>query len=223
MINTLVKAAKEKGVDLRLGTKVNKLIIEDGKVKAVQATAVTGDELIIHSSAAIIGTGSYTADRKIVKELNPKMTNIEAIVGNGEGSALKFFEQVNAKIIDVLYLQFMYYFYGQSFGDKFPEAIPGSPTLPNYDVLEVDGAGNRLASEDDFTFEFTKKCWYNGYDEGYAIYGQKTADKYPIMTELDLAKKTVYNKNFGYREDSIQKIAEDVGIDPSALQKTVNR
>lgn len=223
MINTLVKAAKEKGVDLRLGTKVNKLIIEDGKVKGVQATAVTGDELTIHSSAVIIGTGSYTADRKIVKELNPKMTNIEAIVGNGEGSALKFFEQVNAKIIDVPYLQFMYYFYGQSFGDKFPEAIPGSPTLPNYDVLEVDGAGNRLASEDDFTFEFTKKCWYNGYDEGYAIYGQKTADKYPIMTELGLTKKTVHNKNFGYREDSIQKIAEDVGIDPSALQKTVNR
>lgn len=223
MINTLVKAAKEKGVDLRLGTKVNHLIFENGKVKGVQATTITGDKLTIHSSAVIIGTGSYTADLKAVKKLNPKMTNIEAIVGNGEGSALKFFKQVNAKMIDVPYLQFMYYFYGPSFGDMFPEAIPGSPTLPNFDVLEIDGAGNRLASEDDFTFEFTKRCWYNGFDEGYAVYGQETADKYPIMTEIGLTKKTVRNKKFGYKESTIKKLAEDVNIDPDALQKTIDR
>ncbi len=223
MINALVEAAKEKGVDLRLGTKVNNLIVEDGKVKGVQATTVTGEELTIYSSAVIIGSGSYTADLNAVKKLNPKMTNIESIVGNGEGSALKFFKQVNAKIINVPYLQFMYYFYGPSFGDMFPEAIPGSPTLPNFDVLEVDGAGNRLASEDDFTFEFTKRCWYNGFDEGYAVYGQATADKYPIMTKIGLTKKTVHDKNFGYKENTIQQLAEDVDIDPSALQRTINR
>ncbi|WP_278341085.1 FAD-dependent oxidoreductase [Lactobacillus acetotolerans] len=223
MINVLVKSAKEKGVDLRLGTKVDKLIVENGKVIGVEATTVNGDKLTIHASAVVVGTGSYTADPKMVKKLNPKMTNIEVIVGNGDGSALRFFNQVNAKIVNVPYLQFMYYFYGVSFGDKFPEAIPESPTLPNYDVLSVDGSGKRLTSEDDFTFEFTKRCWYNGYDEGYAVYGQKTAEKYPIMTELGLTKKTAHNKPFGYKENSIEDLAKDVGIDPEALKKTVDR
>lgn len=223
LMTVLVNSAKKKGVDMRLGTKVDELIVENGVVKGVKATTVNGDKLTIYASAVIVGVGSYTANLDMIKKLNPRMTNIEVRVGNGDGSAFKFFEQVNAKIIDVPYLQFMYYFYGTSFGDKFPEAIPESPTLPNYDVLSVDGGGNRLASEDDFTFEFTKRCWYNGYDEGYAVYGQKTAEKYPIMTELGLTKKTAHNKKFGYKEDSIEKLAQDVGIDPNNLKKTIDR
>lgn len=223
LIHALVDSAKAKGVDLRLGIKVDELIVEDGKVKGVKATTVDGDKLSIYASAVIVGTGSYTANMAKIKELNPKMTNIEVIVGNGDGSALNFFKQVNAKIINVPYLQFMYYFYGVSFGDKFPEAIPESPTLPNYDVLCVDGGGHRLVSEDDFTFEFTKRCWRNGYDEGYAVYGQKTAEKYPVMTELGLTKKTIHGKNFGYKEDNLEKLAKDVGINPDKLKETVSR
>ncbi|QYN56763.1 FAD-dependent oxidoreductase [Lactobacillus panisapium] len=223
LMTVLVNSAQKKGVDLRLGTKVDELIVDNGVVKGVKATTVNGDELTIRASAVIVCVGSYTANLGLIKKLNPKMTNIEVRVGNGNGSAFKFFNQVNAKIIEVPYLQFMYYFYGKSFGDKFPEAIPESPTLPNYDVLSVDGGGNRLASEDDFTFEFTKRCWYNGYDEGYAVYGQKTAEKYPIMTELGLTKRTAHNKNFGYKEESIEKLAQDVGINPSNLKKTIDR
>lgn len=223
LINTLVKATREKGVDLRLGTKVDDLIIEDGVVKGVEATTVAGDKLTIHASAVLVGTGSYTMNREMVKKLNPRMTNIDVIVGNGDGSSMKFFDQAGAQIVDVPYLQFMYYFYGVSWGDRFPEAIPESPTLPNYDVLSVDGGGQRLASEDDFTFEFTKRCWYNGYDEGYAVYGQKVADKYPIMTDIGLTTKTAHDKPFGYKETSIAKLAEDVGIDPDKLQATVDR
>ncbi|CAM3210709.1 FAD-dependent oxidoreductase [Lactiplantibacillus plajomi] len=223
LINTLVKATREKGVDLRLGTKVDDLIIEDGVVKGVEATTVAGDKLTIHASAVLVGTGSYTMNCEMVKKLNPRMTNIDVIVGNGDGSAMKFFDQAGAKIVDVPYLQFMYYFYGVSWGDRFPEAIPESPTLPNYDVLSVDGGGQRLASEDDFTFEFTKRCWYNGYDEGYAVYGQKVADKYPVMTDIGLTTKTAHDKPFGYKETSIAKLAEDVGIDPDKLQATVDR
>lgn len=223
LINTLVKATKQKGVDLRLGTKVDDLIIEDGAVKGVHATTIAGDKLTIYASAVLIGTGSYTMNRDMIKRMNPRMTNIDVIVGNGDGSSMKFFNQAGAKIVDVPYLQFMYYFYGVSWGSRFPEAIPESPTLPNYDVLSVDGGGQRLASEDDFTFEFTKRCWYNGYDEGYAVYGQTVADKYPVMTDIGLTTKTAHDKPFGYREMTIEALAKDVGIEPAKLQATVDR
>ncbi|WP_025021235.1 FAD-binding protein [Ligilactobacillus equi] len=151
------------------------------------------------------------------------MNNIEVITGRGNGSAMRFFKQAGAQIIDVPYIQMMYYFYGASWGDRFPEAIPGSPTLPNYDVLEVDGGGRRVASEDDFCFEYTKRVWDGGYNEGYAIFGQVTADKYPEMTDLGLTTKTAQGKPFGYREDSIKALAIDVGIDPQTLEATVAR
>lgn len=223
LMGVFAKAAKNKGVDVRLGVKVDNLIIQNDKVIGVEATAINGDKLTIHAKAVLVAAGSYTADPKLVKKYNPRMKNIEVIVGNGDGSAMRFFNQAHAKIVDVPYLQFMYYYYGASWGDRFPEAIPESPTLPNYDVLSVDGGGHRLASEDDFTFEFTKRCWHNGYQEGYAIYGQKVADKYPNMTDIGLTTKTAHNKSFGYKENSINALAKDVNIDPDELQKTIDR
>lgn len=223
LMGVFAKAAKEKGVDVKLGVKVDELIIKDGKVIGLKATAINGDKLTIYAKGVLVAAGSYTASPEMVKKMNPRMKNIEVIVGNGDGSSIRFFNQAKAQIVSVPYLQFMYYYYGASWGDRFPEAIPESPTLPNYDVLSVDGGGHRLASEDDFTFEFTKRCWDNGYQEGYAIYGQKVADKYPNMTDIGLTTKTAQGKPFGYKENTIEDLAKDVGIDPEELKKTVDR
>lgn len=223
LMGVFAKAAKEKGVDVKLGVKVDELIIKDGKVIGLKATAINGDKLTIYAKGVLVAAGSYTASPEMVKKMNPRMKNIEVIVGNGDGSSIRFFNQAKAQIVSVPYLQFMYYYYGASWGDRFPEAIPESPTLPNYDVLSVDGGGHRLASEDDFTFEFTKRCWDNGYQEGYAIYGQKVADKYPNMTDIGLTTKTAQDKPFGYKENTIEDLAKDVGIDPEELKKTVDR
>lgn len=223
LMRVFAKAAKEKGVDVKLGVKVDELIIKDGKVIGLKATAINGDKLTIYAKGVLVAAGSYTASPEMVKKMNPRMKNIEVIVGNGDGSSIRFFNQAKAQIVSVPYLQFMYYYYGASWGDRFPEAIPESPTLPNYDVLSVDGGGHRLASEDDFTFEFTKRCWDNGYQEGYAIYGQKVADKYPNMTDIGLTTKTAQGKPFGYKENTIEDLAKDVGIDPEELKKTVDR
>ncbi|MCQ2557258.1 MAG: FAD-dependent oxidoreductase [Ligilactobacillus sp.] len=223
LIENLVQSAQEKGVDLRYGLAVDRLITLNGQVQGVVARNKLGDTLIIHASSVIVAAGSYTENPEMVKELNPRMNNIEVITGRGNGSAMRFFKQAGAQIIDVPYIQMMYYFYGASWGDRFPEAIPGSPTLPNYDVLEVDGGGRRVASEDDFCFEYTKRVWDGGYNEGYAIFGQVTADKYPEMTDLGLTTKTAQGKPFGYCEDSIKALATDVGIDPQTLEATVAR
>ncbi|KRM74560.1 FAD-dependent oxidoreductase [Secundilactobacillus collinoides] len=223
LVETLVKSAEDKGVDLRFGTKVSKLIIEDGAVKGVEAETTNGDHLTIHAGAVVVASGSYTENADLVAELNPRMDNIEVITGRGNGASYRFFKQAGADIVDVPYIQMMYYFYGASWGNRFPEAIPGSPTVPNYDVLEIDGGGKRVASEDDFCFEYTKKVWDGGYDEGYAVYGQTVADKYPEMTDLGLTTQTAHGKPFGYKEDSIADLAKDVDIDPEALQATVDR
>lgn len=223
LVETLVKSAEKKGVTLKFGTKIKDLIIENGAVKGVHAETVNGDQLTIHANSVVIAAGSYTENADLVAELNPRMDNIEVITGRGNGTSHQLFKQAGAAIVDVPYIQMMYYFYGASWGNRFPEAIPGSPTLPNTDVLEVDGGGKRVASEDDFCFEYTKKVWDGGYDEGYAVYGQKVADKYPEMTDLGLTTQTAHGKPFGYRADTVAELAQQVGIDPDTLQATIDR
>jgi fumarate reductase flavoprotein subunit len=224
LIAALQETAKKKGVNLMMGTYVDDILMDEtGRVVGVHAVQTNGNEIVVNAQATVVCAGSYTQDAEMLAELNPKMDNIEVITGCGDGSSIDFFRKAGAEIVDVPYIQMMYYFYGASWGDRFPELIPGSPTVPNYDVLMVDGGGVRVIGEDDYCFEYTKRVWDAGYNEGYAIFGQKTAEMYPEMTDLGITTKTARDLPFGYKEDTIEALAEDIGIDPAVLVATVER
>ena len=224
LINSLYTAAVEKGVTVLMGTPVSELILDEtGTVIGVKASNKNGDDITVTAQSTIMAAGSYTENAELLAELNPKMDNIEVLTGCGDGAAYYMFKQAGADIVHVDYIQMMYYFFGASWGTRFPEKIPGSPTVPNYDVLMVDGAGYRVASEDDFCFEYVNKLWNAGYSEGYAIYGQTVADMYPIMTDLGLTTKTARDLPFGYKADTLEELAGYVGMDPAVVKATVER
>ena len=223
LTNALVESAQANGATILLGTRVYDLVMDDsGKITGVLAETIDGDQISIDADATIVCGGSYTANPEMLAELNPKMDNIEVLVGCGDGSCYTMLEESGADMIQLDYIAMMYYFYGASW-TEFPESIPGSPTSPNCEVMMVDGGGNRVVSEDDFTFEFVKKNYGAGYSEGYAVYGQATADKYPIMTRLGLTTETARELPFGYTEDTLAALAADVGIDAQALEASVAR
>ncbi len=223
LTNALVNSARAKGVNILLGTTVDSLIQdENGAYIGVHATTKDGDDITVTGKAVLVATGSYSANPEMLARLNPKMDNIEVLVGSGDGSGYNMLEKAGADMIQIDYIAMMYYFYGAGW-TEFPELIPESPTIPCCEVLSVDGAGRRIVSEDDFTFEYTKINYEEGYHEGYCVYGQATADKYPIMTRLGLTTQTHNGDPFGYKEDSIEALAADVGFDPEVLKATVDR
>ena len=223
LTNALVNSARKKGVEILLGTTVDSLIQdENGRYIGVHATTKGGDDITVKGKGVLVATGSYSANPEMLARLNPKMDNIEILVGSGDGSGYNMLEKAGADMIQIDYIAMMYYFYGQGW-TEFPELIPESPTIPNCEVLSVDGAGKRIVSEDDFTFEYTKINYEEGYHEGYCVYGQATADKYPIMTRLGLTTKTHNGDDFGYKEDTIEALAAHVGFDPEVLKATVER
>ena len=223
LTNVLVNSARAKGVTILLGTTVDALLQdENGVYMGAHATTKGGDDITVNGKAVVVCTGSYSANPEMLAELNPKMDNIEILVGSGDGSGYRMLEKAGADMIEIEYIAMMFYFYGAGW-TEFPELIPESPTIPNCEVLSVDGAGRRIVSEDDFTFEYTKINYEEGYHEGYCIYGQATADKYPIMTRLGMTTQTHNGDPFGYKEDTIEALAADVGFDPEVLKATVDR
>ena len=223
LTNALVNSAREKGVTILLGTTVDTLLHDDtGRYIGVHATTKAGDDITVHAQGTLVCTGSYTANPEMLAELNPKMDNIEILVGSGDGSGYRMLEEAGADMIAIDYIAMMYYFYGASW-TEFPELIPESPTIPCCEVLTVDGGGRRVVSEDDFTFEFTKINYNSGYNEGYSIFGQATAEKYPVMTRLGITTTTHNGDPFGYKADSVEELAQHVGMDPAVLKATVDR
>ncbi len=223
LTNALVSSARAKGVNILLSTTVDELLKDDnGAYNGVHATTKDGDDVTVNAKAVVVCTGSYSANPEMLAELNPKMDNIEVLVGSGDGSGYKMLEAAGADMIQIDYIAMMYYFYSANW-TEFPEKIPESPTIPCCEVLTVDGAGNRVVSEDDFTFEYVKKNFEAGYSEGYCIYGQATADMYPVMTRLGLTTQTHNGDDFGYKADTIAELAEKVGMDADVLQATVDR
>ena len=223
LIPRLVEEAEKNGVQILTETPAVSLIQdENGRYIGVHATTKGGDDITVKGKGVLVATGSYSANPEMLARLNPKMDNIEILVGSGDGSGYNMLEKAGADMIQIDYIAMMYYFYGQGW-TEFPELIPESPTIPNCEVLSVDGAGKRIVSEDDFTFEYTKINYEEGYHEGYCVYGQATADKYPIMTRLGLTTKTHNGDDFGYKEDTIEALAAHVGFDPEVLKATVER
>ena len=93
-----------------------------------------------------------------------------------------------------------------------------------YDILLVTGGAERVTAEDNFCFEFTKENWNRGYNEGYAVVDQEFADQYPILMDNVLNNQVPGSGlPFAYKEETIEKLAEDAGLDPQVLKATVER
>ncbi len=224
LTSTLKNRAEELGVTILMGTPAVSLIQnEDGAVTGCKATNKYGDDITVNAQATIVCAGSYTNDPELFAQLNPRIDNITYSCGCGDGDAYRWFEEVGADLINIPYTQFMYYSYSPSF-PEFPEVIPNSPDNPVYEILLVDGGGERVTAEDNFCFEFTKENWDRGYSEGYCVVGQDFADRYPILMD-DVMNSTVPSSGlpYAYCEDTIEALAEDVGIDPATLSATVER
>jgi fumarate reductase flavoprotein subunit len=221
--SVLLAEAKKQGVTVMMGTPATGILKSGDSVVGCKASNKYGDDITIKASAVINCAGSYSNNPEMLKKLNPRLTNAEYVCGSGNGDSYTLTKSAGGAIVDIPYPQMMYYFYSPSWS-KVPAVLPASPDNGVPDILLIDGAGKRVCSEDDFCFEYVKKVWEGGYDEGYCVVGQAFADKYPDTIEVGLStKESVGGKPFGYKANSIADLAKDVGIDPAALTATVDR
>jgi fumarate reductase flavoprotein subunit len=68
MVKTLVARAREKGVDIRLSTPVQKLIQEKGKIVGVIAKDKDGKAIRVDARAVVLATGGFGNNKEMLKE-----------------------------------------------------------------------------------------------------------------------------------------------------------
>lgn len=217
----LSESAAKKGIDVMMGTAATQILLEDGKAVGVKATNKNGDDITVTAKATILCAGSYGGNVEMVKRLNGNI-RAEMIKGCGDGDAYNMAEAAGAQMINLDYPQLQYYFYWNGI-PKLP-VYPASAIAPVSNILLVDGVGARVANEANFNFEFVKKVYESGQQEGYCIVGQKFYEQYPEVCEAGLNKTfPTRGDEIAFKADTVEELAAWAGLDAEKLRATVDR
>jgi fumarate reductase flavoprotein subunit len=96
MIGTLMARAKEKGIDVRLGAPVRKILKESGRISGVIAEDKSGNTIQVDARAVVVATAGFNEDEEMIKKYGGFEFTLDR-EGNGEKGDL-FFLHPNLKL-----------------------------------------------------------------------------------------------------------------------------
>lgn len=206
--NVLAKKAEELGVEIMLNTPALSLIQKDGKVVGIKATNNNEDDITIHADSVLLATGGYDQNKELMAEMAPSFVGGITNVSEGNtGDAITMVKDVNANIIkndltvglvfDLSATQFLPY-------NTFEEV-----------GLMVNTDGERFMNEYEFMFKRTRRVLNsNGVPELYYILD---SSKYTEAFEHAISAGKMF------KADTIEELAEKIGVKPETLRATVDR
>lgn len=216
-IHVLGDWIREHGVDPYLETRVEKLIIKDGKVRGVIATRADSSTLTVHAKAVILTAGGFGANTKMVQKYNtywPNIaddsttTNSPAITGDGINLGL----EAGADLFGMGFIQLM-----PVADPKTGELFTGVVTPPaNY--IMVNKKGKRFVNEFAERDVLAKAVIENG-GLIYQIADDKIKDTAYNTTQESLDAQVKAGTLF--RADTLEDLAKQIGMNPAVLVKTI--
>lgn len=216
-IHVLGDWIREHGVDPYLETRVEKLIIEDGKVRGVIATRADSSTLTVHAKAVILTAGGFGANTKMVQKYNtywPNIaddsttTNSPAITGDGINLGL----EAGADLFGMGFIQLM-----PVADPKTGELFTGVVTPPaNY--IMVNKKGKRFVNEFAERDVLAKAVIENS-GLIYQIADDKIKDTAYNTTQESLDAQVKAGTLF--RADTLEDLAKQIGMNPAVLVKTI--
>lgn len=225
LMEKIVKAAEKiDNLTIYLNTRATELIMEDGAVTGVKATNEYGDDITITADATILCTGSYGTNVELIAELNPKLCPI-SYTGWGDGDGWYMAKSAGAKMIEIGYMASSTMYMPKGVCD-LTQPYVGSPTMPLFNIIQVNMEGKRLINEDAFTFDFADLLYKSDAPVGWAVVGAKYLEQYP--THYEDGKDTIFtvrgkDYHMAYQADTIEELAEMTGMDAETLRATIER
>ncbi len=224
-INPLKNALDKTNTEIMLDTRGEHLIMKDGIVSGVTATQSDGTKVTINASKGVIlATGGFGANPEMAMEYdnywgilhkNMKTTNSTLLTGDGINMAL----EVNANLVGMGYIQLM------------PSSSPrdGSLGLGLWTSAEnqvfVNKEGKRFVSEYESRDVLAKAALNQTDSMFYIICDQESAGN-PEMGGQNFWGNSIddmIKNNDVYTADTIEELAEKIGIDPATLKETIDK
>jgi fumarate reductase flavoprotein subunit len=239
MIKILASVAKEKGIDIRLGARVQRLRKAGGKVTGVIAEE-NNEEIEVISKAVVIASGGYANNKEWIKKYCGYDLDVNLMpVGNVDklGDGIRMAWEVGAAEEGMGILEL---FRAGPLGPDFPmknqiEFVTCQPDLwinsrgerfcdegITFFDSEVGNANARF--KEGYTFSIfddsvIERLLTRGVDRGIAIENPPGTKPVDIRRELNAALERGSTDVFA--ADSLEELAEEIDVDSEVLKATV--
>ncbi|CAM4077860.1 NADPH-dependent FMN reductase [Streptococcus penaeicida] len=217
-ISVLDKYVRENGGLILTDTPVDQLIVEEGQVKGVQAKGRNGQSITVNAKAVILASGGFGANTKMLQKYNTywteiaddiKTSNTPAVTGDG----IILGESVGADLVGMGFTQMM------PVSDPETGALFSGLQVPPANFIMVNTQGKRFVDEYGSRDQLSQAA----IDNGGLFY----------LIADDLIKETAYNTSQEkidaqveagtlFRSDTIEGLAEQLGMEPSILAETIS-
>lgn len=218
-IQALESFIKEHQGTILTDTKVEELLVEDGKVTGLIATGRFGQKVTVHAKAVILASGGFGANTQMLKKYNTYWTEIDdhiqtsnspAITGDG----IILGESVGAELV------------GMGFTQMMPVSDPDTGELfsglqvPPANFVMVNKKGKRFVNEYASRDVLTQAAIDNG-SLFYLIADEKIKETAYNTSQEKIDQQVKEGRLF--RADTIEELAQQINIDPQTLKETIDQ
>jgi len=239
VVKALAIRAKEKGVELRLGTPVTRILREGDRISGVMVDKDGSDETV-HAPAVIIASGGYANNKAWVKKYTGFDIDTNMIpVGNVDkmGDGIRMAWEVGAAEEGMGVLE------AYRFGPMAPEFRAYGPVqmVALQPDLWVSPAGERFCDEGIAFYDTSVGNVNARYKEGftYSLFDDSIKEYYiehgihrnvgwknapgtkPVGFDGELSSALEKGTQEAYAADSLDDLAAKMGIGPAVLKATV--
>jgi fumarate reductase flavoprotein subunit len=241
VVKALALAAKEKGVDLRTGTPVKKLLREGDRIAGV-VVEENGEEVEVAGSAVVVASGGYANNKEWIRKYAGLDLDVNVIAaGNVDktGDGIRMAWEVGAAedgmgLLEMLRVGPM----GPGFElQNQLELLSGQPDL------WVDSRGERFCDEsiafgdssngnanvrhkegytwsifDDFIKEWAIE---KGIERGFGFTENPPGTR-PVNFDRELAAALERGTTEVFAASSVEELAKEIGVDPIVLKATID-
>lgn len=217
-IKCLYEKALANGTQFFIETKAEEFILEDGRVVGVKATKPTGEKLTFHAKRAVIdAAGGYGANVEMRMEANPNLdkrvptTNHPGATGDG----ILLATAIGAATVGMDYVQ------------VHPLATPGSGALNGRarrmggvdSIIVVNKEGLRFVNEGERRDVLTAAILKQTDGVVYEINDSQIVGE---VNQWGENVETMIERGRVFKADTLEELADMLGIDGVALVETVN-
>jgi fumarate reductase flavoprotein subunit len=214
LVRTLHNTMDQRGIDYRLNTRAEEIVMENGKAVGVKVRAPNGSSYTIRANAVIVATGGYNANNDLVKRFNPKYDGYPTDVSKGaDGSGLLMVEKVGGV------LKYMDQANYHSFATVWRGASRNMASTISNGSIAVNKEGRRFVNE---TTYYDESCCRAILSQTggvcYVLFDQSVADIVITPGDNHLAN----NIDMYKVADTIEELARKLEIDSAGLANTIN-